>query len=370
MNMLDYLTWRGDLTFAQSEFGEVDNLILCYLVYVNLDGIAPGMGEGAVTVRELSQHFFERYTKNELKKDKSFIRFAPKVLESMAQTERFGDLLVRNYVNIIDPEKMLQFAALEIELGDGSTFIAYRGTDDTIIGWKEDFYLSRGEAPAEKEAIAYLNEVGAVSRQKIRIGGHSKGGNLAIYAAACCEASIQGRILKIYNNDGPGFTKEFFEKPGLQKVRDRIRRYIPESSIIGMLLEHVAEPIVIQSSQKGVMQHDAFSWEVLGPSFVHCEEVSNFAIGMDKSIKDWLAQVEGEQRQQVIDDLFSVLEATQAATLTELQDGGFKNIRTIIKEIEEMDSDSKGVLQNLLKEMMSNIPQMIGITDRFGLAKK
>lgn len=395
MNMLDYLVWRGDLTFAQSELNEVDNLILCYLVYVNLDGIAPGIGEGTMTVRELSQRFFEQYTDEDLEKDKSFIRFAPKVLKAMAKTERFGGLLVQNYVNKIDLEKTLQFAALEILIGDGTTFIAYRGTDDTIIGWKEDFYLSKGEVPAEKEAVAYLNAVGVAGIRaaapesgemvyavraaeraaeteaaKIRIGGHSKGGNLAVYAAACCEETIQDRILEIYNNDGPGFTKEFFEKPGLKRVRGRIRRYIPESSIIGMLLEHVAEPTVIQSTQKGVMQHDGLSWEAAGPSFVHCERISNFAAGMNKSINNWLAQIEGEQREQIIDDLFAALDATQAVTLTELQDGGMKNIRTIVKAVEEMDSDSKGALQNLLKEMVSNIPQMLGITELLNGIKK
>lgn len=370
MNILDYLAWRGDLTFAQSEFNEVDNLILCYLVYVNMDGIAPGMGEGAMTVSELSRHFFRRYTEKDLKKDKSFIRFAPIILKKMARTERFGNLLVRNYVNKVDMEKMLQFAAIKIELGDDTTFIAYRGTDDTIVGWKEDFYLSDGEVPAGGEAFAYLNAVGRMDEQTIYIGGHSKGGNLGIYAATFCEPEIQERISVIYNNDGPGFPKVFFENPGWERVRGKIKRLIPESSIIGMLLEHRVEPIVIQSCTKGVMQHDGLSWEVLGASFVHCEEISNFAVGMNESISGWLAQIKDEQREQIIDDLFSVLEATQATTLTELQDGGIKNIRTIKKEIDEMNSDSKEALQELLREMMQNIPQMMGIAERFGLKKK
>lgn len=371
MNMLDYLAWRGDLNFAQSEFGEVDNLILCYLVYVNLDGIAPGMGEEVMTVRSLSERFFERYPEKVLEKDKSFIRFAPKVLKAMAQTERFGNLLVENYVNKIDLEKTLQFAAMEILLNDGTTYIAYRGTDDTIVGWKEDFYLSRGEVPAEKEAVVYLNTVGAArDTEKIRIGGHSKGGNLAIYAAAFCKREIQNRILEIYNNDGPGFTKVFFEQPEFQNIRGRIRRYVPESSLIGMLLDHIVDPIVIKSSQKGVMQHDGFSWEVLGPTFVHRKRLSNFALAVDKGIRNWLAKIPDEQRDQIINDLFSVLEATEAVTLTELQDGGIKNIRIIMKEVEEMDSDSKGALQDLLKEVLQRIPQMLGITEVRSLIKK
>lgn len=365
MNMLDYLKWRGDLTFAQSGFCEVDNLLLCHLIYVNLDKVAPEMGEEAVSIRELSRRFFERHTEEELGQDKSFVRFAPYILKGMAQTERFGGLHVQNYVNKIDQEKLLQFAAVEILLGNGTRFIAYRGTDDTIVGWKEDFNLSRGEVPAEKEAVRYLNKVGNGKRrgmvQDLRIGGHSKGGNLAVYAAACCEKEIQERIQEIYDNDGPGFMRSFIERPEVQRVRDRIRRYIPESSIIGMLLEHAAEPLVIRSDQKGVLQHDGFSWEVEGPSFVHCAKISHFAEGMDRSIRDWLAEVKDEQRQQVIDDLFGVLEVTEAATLTELQNGGIRNIRAILKAVEEMDSDSREILQDLFKKMVQNIPQMLGI---------
>ena len=402
MNMLDYLVWRGDLTFAQSEFNEVDNLILCYLVYVNLDGIAPEMGEEAVSVRQLSETFFTRYSEKELEKDKSFIRFAPVVLKEMAQTRRFGDLLVQNYVNKVDLEKMLQFAAMEIQLGDGTTFVAYRGTDDTIVGWKEDFYLSRGVVPAEKEAVDYLNHVGEMHRrlqlqvaeqkgkqkfslffrrkkkesceevtiQDIRIGGHSKGGNLAIYAAAYCDEAIQNHIMEVYSNDGPGFMKEFLEYPGFQKICGRIRRYVPESSIIGMLLYHSVEPIVIESSQKAVMQHDGFSWEVSGPAFVRCEGLSNFALAMDQAIRNWLEQIPQGRREAIICDLFSVLEATDAVTLTELQDGGIKNIRVIMKAVEAMDTDSKGVVQNLLKEILQNVPQMLGIKELANLAKR
>lgn len=402
MNMLDYLVWRGDLTFAQSEFNEVDNLILCYLVYVNLDGIAPEMGEEAVSVRQLSETFFAQYSEKELEKDKSFIRFAPVVLKEMAQTRRFGDLLVQNYVNKVDLEKVLQFAAMEIQLGDGTIFVAYRGTDDTIVGWKEDFYLSRGVVPAEKESVDYLNLVGEMHRrlqlqaaeqkgkqkfslfsrrkkkesceeipvQDIRIGGHSKGGNLAIYAAAYCDEAIQNHIKEVYSNDGPGFMKEFLEHPGFQKICGRIRRYVPESSIIGMLLYHSVEPIVIASSQKAVMQHDGFSLEVSGPAFVRCEGISNFALAMDQAIRNWLEQIPQERREAIICDLFSVLEATNAVTLTELQDGGIKNIRIIMKAVESMGTDSKGVVQDLLKEILQNVPQMLGIKELANLSKR
>lgn len=382
MNMIDYLAWRGDLTFAQSEFNEVDNLLLCYLAYVNLDQVAPGMGEKPMTVKTLADCFFGRYSRDELENDKSFIRMAPAVLFEMAKTKRFQNLLVQNYVNKVDMEKMLQFAAMEILLGDGTSYVAYRGTDDTIVGWKEDFYLSRGKVPAEEEALIYLNQVCGGKKKslvhkilpkslgkkekKIRIGGHSKGGHLAIYAAAACEPEIQERILQVYCNDGPGFLQDFTETEGMLAIRDRIHRIVPESSVIGMLLNHMVDPIVIKSSQSTIMQHDGFSWEVEGPKFVRCKERSTFSKVLDEAIQTWLAQIPEEKREPVIRDLFSVLEATGAETLTELQDGGMKNLRILMKQIDGMDSESKGVLQDLLREIVQRVPQMLGIADRPG----
>lgn len=386
MNMIDYLSWRGDLTFAQSGFNEVDNLLLCYLAYVNLDQVAPGLGEEPITIQELSDRFFQHFTEEELKKDKSFIRCAPAVLYEMARSKRFGNLQVQNYVNKIDLEKMLQFAAIEVLLGDGSIFVAYRGTDDTIVGWKEDFYLSRGIVPAEEEAVGYLNQVGAMRKKslidkllpghsakmdpKIRIGGHSKGGHLAIYAAACCEKRIQNCILEVYSNDGPGFLQDFTETEGMLRIQDRIKRIVPESSVIGMLLNHVVEPTVIKSSQNTIMQHDGFSWEVMGPSFERCEELSTFSVVLDDAIQTWLEQIPEEKREPVIRDLFSVLEATGAETLTELQDGGVRNLRILMKQIDSMDSESKGVLQDLLREIVQRVPQMLGISEKLNAIKR
>ena len=386
MNMIDYLKWRGDLTFSQSEFNEVDNLLLCYLIYVNLDGVAPGEGESPITIRELSERFFGKYGEEELKKDKSFIRFAPAVLHEMAKTSRFGTLRVKNYVNKIDLEKMLQFAAMEICLSDDSSFIAYRGTDDTIVGWKEDFFLSRGKVLAEEEAVSYLNRVGMSARKtildklfperyasksvKLRIGGHSKGGHLAIHAAAYCDLDIQDRILEVYSNDGPGFLQNVENDCKLQAVRKKVKRIVPEYSVIGMLMNPVCDPVIVRSTQKTIMQHDGFSWEVEGPAFVKVKELSNFSVVLDEAIRAWLDGIPEWQREAVIQDLFAVLEATGAETLTELQDGGMKNFRILVKRIDGMDSESKIILQDLLKEIVQRVPQLLGMSERIGGIKK
>ena len=153
-------------------------------------------------------------------------------------------------------DEQFQFAALEVVLDDGTSYIAYRGTDDTIVGWKEDFQLSAGVVPAQRKAADYLNEVAGNSMRKLWVGGHSKGGNLAVYAAAMCEPNVQERIEVVYCNDGPGFLGTFLTTSGFQRILPKIQRFVPEASVIGMILEHGDEPTVISSSQKGILQHD------------------------------------------------------------------------------------------------------------------
>ncbi|XCP84803.1 DUF2974 domain-containing protein [Roseburia hominis] len=352
-NIIDYLRWRGDLTFAQSPFNNVDNLILSQLSYVNLDGIAPGEGEEGIPIEELSDIFFQKYSPEELKKDRSFLRRAPEIIKEMAKTVRYRDAVVKNFVNRIDEEKELQFAALEICLSDGTSYIAYRGTDDTIVGWKEDFNLSKGVILSEEAAVIYLDHFGELSRGQLRIGGHSKGGNLAVYAAAMCKTKVQEKILKVYDNDGPGFADNFLEQEGFLRMKSRVERLIPEGSIIGMLLDHAVEPRYIASSQTGVRQHDGFTWQVLGPDFIYKKALNKRAALFNETLDNWLHNLEEEERNALISDFFSVMEVTGASTLTELQDGGLRNIRLMLRQIEQLNPETRERVDELIKALVS-----------------
>ena len=152
-NIMDYIEWRGDLSFTQSEFNDVDNLILACFSYVNLDGIPEAASQNGIELKALTEKFLQLHTEKELKEDKSFIRFAPFMMLEMAKTERFGQCVIRNYVNEIVAEEAQQFSAVEICLSDGTSYISFRGTDDTIVGWKEDFNLSTGVVPAQERCF-------------------------------------------------------------------------------------------------------------------------------------------------------------------------------------------------------------------------
>lgn len=346
-NIMDYISWRGDLSFEQSQFNEVDNLILACFSYVNLDGISAVTKQKGIGLKKLTKEFKKLHTMKELEADKSFIRLAPFMMMEMAKSVRFGKCVVRNYVNDIVTEAEQQFAAMEIVLEDGTSYVSFRGTDDTIIGWKEDFNLSTGVVPAQKRAIEYLQKISEHTDGMLRVGGHSKGGNLAIYGSVMCKSAHE-KILEIYSNDGPGFSREFQELPETKEMMPKIIRIIPEYSIIGTLLEHEKEPVIVASSSKGLLQHDAFSWEVQGPALVRRDSLNKTALRFIEILHKWIDGMDTEQKRLLIEDLFATLQASGYENLSEVQSGGLKSLAAMVKRVEKFAPESRGMMQELL----------------------
>lgn len=346
-NIMDYISWRGDLSFEQSQFNEVDNLILACFSYMNLDGISAVTKQKGIGLKKLTKEFMKLHTMKELEADKSFIRLAPFMMMEMAKSVRFGKCVVRNYVNDIVTEAEQQFAAMEIVLEDGTSYVSFRGTDDTIIGWKEDFNLSTGVVPAQKRAIEYLQKISEHTDGMLRVGGHSKGGNLAIYGSVMCKSAHE-KILEIYSNDGPGFSREFQELPETKEMMPKIIRIIPEYSIIGTLLEHEKEPVIVASSSKGLLQHDAFSWEVQGPALVRRDSLNKTALRFIEILHKWIDGMDMEQKRLLIEDLFATLQASGYENLSEVQSGGLKSLAAMVKRVEKFAPESRGMMQELL----------------------
>ena len=346
-NIMDFISWRGDLSFEQSQFNEVDNLILACFSYVNLDGISAVTKQKGIGLKKLTEEFMKLHTMKELEADKSFIRLAPFMMMEMAKSVRFGKCVVRNYVNDIVTEAEQQFAAMEIVLEDGTSYVSFRGTDDTIIGWKEDFNLSTGVVPAQKRAIEYLQKISEHTDGMLTVGGHSKGGNLAIYGSVMCKSAHE-KILEIYSNDGPGFSREFQELPEMKEMMPKIIRIIPEYSIIGTLLEHEKEPVIVASSSKGLLQHDGFSWEVQGPALVRRDSLNKTALRFIEILHKWIDGMDTEQKRLLIEDLFATLQASGYENLSEVQSGGLKSLAAMVKRVEKFAPESRGMMQELL----------------------
>ena len=354
-NLLDYLAWRGDLTLDQDSFNSIDALILSCLSYVNFDKVVPSKSQGKITIEKASEKFFSLHSEEELAQDKSFISFAPSMLRALGQSERFKNAYLSNYVDDTDISREIQFAAIEIDTSDDRVFISFRGTDDTIIGWKEDFNLSFMTVPAENEAAAYLEKVMKGRLDKVRLGGHSKGGHLAVYAALAANSDLTSRIENIYNFDGPGFNHEAMESDQFKTIKPKISKFIPESSIVGRLLENTVEPVVIKSTELGIMQHDPLSWQLEGKQFTTCafpDKISNL---FDETMTTWLGEMSFEQRKVFVDELFSVFEASGCENLSMLTKVGVKGTKAMISRMREIRNDSGARVKTLMKLFFVNI---------------
>ncbi len=347
-NVCDYVRWRGDLTLEQSEFNEIDNLILARFSYFPFDKI---IRENEIaTIKELSR----RFSNQDVTKLPILWKDDVELFPLMGNSKRFGGMLATKYINKIDAEQEKQFSAITVLMPNDIIYVSYRGTDNTIVGWKEDFNMSfKSHIASQISAKQYLEEIAKeYPSSKIIIGGHSKGGNIAVYAATFASKDVKDRIINVYNNDGPGFCEDVIETPEYQEILPRVHTYIPQSSIIGRLMNHKEKYTIVESVQKGIMQHDLYSWQVLGKEFVTLKKLTNESEFIDKTIKDWLENVEPEKREQVIDAVFEILNTTEAQTMKELKANWFANAKTILGTYKNIDSDTKEMVWQTVNELL------------------
>lgn len=345
-NILDYLAWRGDITLAQSPFNPVDSLILSVLSYLPFDGIVPAQfDKKGPTIAAAHSEFAARDQAGlPIRADDDV-----QLLAALATSARFSGMRLSGYAGKLSEARQEQFAALTIQTGDGCTYVSFRGTDHSLVGWKEDFNMSfMSPVPAQRDAVAYLEGAARHIRGPFRVGGHSKGGNLAVYASAFCDRRIQKRIVGVYSNDGPGFDESVISTQGFRDIKERVSAFVPQSSIIGMLLEHTERYVIVHSNQKGIMQHDPYSWSILGRGFVVMDTVSNSSLFIDKTLTQWIKSMDPAQRARFINALYEILSATDIKDITELPTDWFKRARSAGEALRSIDDDTrKALLQTL-----------------------
>ena len=304
-SMFDYIQWRGDLSFAQDPPNSVDALIFSSLAYIQFDGRVKNEPLVPVSLREAAEEYFALADHEE----RIRVKHDLELLHEAAASVRFGHTKIYLYRDLFIPEQETQFAAMTFLLDDGSAFLAFRGTDYSLVGWKEDFNMSfQQTVPAQRLAVQYTREVAAEYSVPLRLGGHSKGGNLAVFAAARSSPMVQQQILEVYNNDGPGFTSYMMGDPGYLAIVPRIRTYIPQSSVIGMLLEHEEPYTVVRSKSVSLLQHDPYSWEVMGRELEQMQDVTENSQFLDTTIKTWFAEMTNQERNQLVDVMFTLLD--------------------------------------------------------------
>ncbi len=352
-NISDYLTWRGDIAFYQDPFNEVDNLVLAELVYTNFAGIVPGRNsEESISIQEAYEKFWELHTEEEILDSNSTTKMAPFLLKQLAESRRFGKMRLRGYVNEIDFASQSQFSVVTFLLEDDTAYVAYRGTDNTIVGWKEDFNMAfLDHTPGQIAAVNYLDEQSIYMPMDIRVGGHSKGGNFAVFASAFCQESVQDSIIAVYSNDGPGFSEGVSDEEGYKRILSRVISTVPESSIVGMLLENDLKHKVVLSSEKGAMQHDAMSWQVERNHFVEADQLSDTSLVLDETLKNWIFGLGKEQREQFVSILFDTITASGAVTLDDIFSNKVEFVTEAAKALRDLSKEQQKQLREVLRHL-------------------
>ena len=353
----DYLRWRGDLLLTQDSFNEVDNLLLCIVSYIDFRRVeklrsydiadAMYMGDVCALLTEADEQL-----------GLSPEDYIP-VMRAMSKTPRFRDVKMFAFEHLHDEEKVMQFAAVSFLLPDESVFVAYRGTDTTLVGWQEDFNMSYLDAvPAQTRATEYAVAVAdSCKKMPLRLGGHSKGGNLAAWAAIHLPEKLQEkRLIEAYNNDGPGFSKAVLRSEEYRRAEEKIHTFIPESSIVGMLLEHAEDYTIIDSTNRSLMQHEPLSWNVLGKRFIYLGQRSEAAQLSDNVVSEWLEKMTIDERREFVTAIGDILSlGGKVKTLDDLRDGGLGSGVALMKEYIGADEKKKKLIGEIMKRLATDM---------------
>lgn len=353
-NIINYAETQLE-TFIQREFNAVDSLILSQLSYINFDKLVgtinTNYSETSITIRDLLKaEYFPYIFKDIINADST-----KKLLFFLAANPRFRDIEIRYFHAKLDLKSEEQFAAITFILNNIDAYICFRGTDFSIIGWKEDFNMSfMTPVPSQLEGINYVNTIAKLIPQNIYIGGHSKGGNIAVYSALKSNKRLQNRIRKIFSHDGPGFTKEIIDSLEFHKIESKINKTLPSSALIGMLLENHEEYYVVKSNKPtGLLQHDPFSWEISNNDFYYIDKMTYGANYLNNTIKEWLNNTSAEKRKIFIDALFSIFNSTKHDNFLDISENWKDNIPIILSSFKDMDEDIKTIIIELLKDFTS-----------------
>ena len=344
-NLIDYLAWRGDIPFSVSPWNEVDGLMCAVLSYLNFHGLQDHRGW---TLREAKRI--------DLLIEAQGNTFGPrkKMFEAMAETARFGDCRMHHFIALTDEDASMQFSAMCMDLPDDTKAVVFRGTDNTLVGWREDLNMSyQTRVPAQQAAAYYLLKAAKLTDRPIRLIGHSKGGNLAVYAGASMPERIQNRIESIWSYDGPGMNLDVSRSDGFTRIRDKIHSYIPQTSIIGLLMEYYRPYTVVHSIAKGLEQHDPMSWQVYGEHFEEMESIDRTASVVCETLHEMLTNSTPEQRAAFVDTLFHLADNTNATRMSDILNEKFRSLVKMAGGRKELDPETRRVFTRLMGQAVT-----------------
>ena len=347
-NIQAHVRENGTQTLKERSFDTLDSLALTQLAYMPMEGL---MQSGKTTTVEMLWHFIS------LAYLDAFPTFYQRkcyfFLQSCAARKRYANLRILDYQNDVDPDQETQFSACTFALPGGARYIAFRGTDLSITGWKEDFNMSFMTVPAQIKAVEYLNRAANAFHGKLYLGGHSKGGNLALYAASHTPADIRKRIKQVYSFDGPGVDKDTLDSPAYQAMHSRVQSYIPQSSVIGMLLCYHPDYMVVRSGAVGLMQHDVFTWEIEDGEFKQLQEMNLSTRVSSEAFNLWLDQHTGEERRFMVDVIFKIVSGIGADDVSPLLEDFKGSSLKMFSAFNKLDFETRTKAMRMLAGLLS-----------------
>lgn len=337
-NMVEYA--RKNLkSFQEEPLNEVDFLIFSWLVYLNVH-------QGTETLKDLLKaEYFEEMLEMVWTPDEMY-----ELIAACAASPRFRGVRISHYRNEVIADINLQFAAAVFSIDENHHVVSFRGTDWTVAGWKEDAMLSLDDpVPAQETALSYMDEVSKGCEGRLYVIGHSKGGNIAVYASSFTSEEVQERIEEIYSFDGPGLQKSELESAGYKKIRERIRKFVPQSSYFGMLFETDIEQKVITSNNIGLLQHNPISWKVEGNQLAGKKKPSVVSSFLNEHIKNWIDTLSEDERRLLIHAMFDTFEELNVEDISEVVENPKKYIPLFVKAERNMDDERKALLKEAVR---------------------
>ena len=348
--VLDYLRAYGDFSFREKPMNEVDSLALCQLSYLKFDGLVPDVRDNkrAVTLKSLAEHEdFDR-----LFSDVRYEKVNRELIQGMLAGKRYRNLKLNYYVNLVEKQWETQFSAVTYILEDGTVYVAYRGTDENIVGWKENLNMAfSSPIPGQEYSVKYLDTVAGRLHKPFYLGGHSKGGNLAVYSAMKCSSELKERIIRVYCLDGPGFRPEVLADGGYEAIADRVVKILPHSSLVGMLFETDMHFQVVESKTFGLAQHDPYTWLVEEDHLVRVDHIYERTKRMDGTLNQWILSLNEQQLRVFVDTLYQVISASQADNLIDFTADWKKSMNGMLAAIKEVDEETMGMLKEILRAL-------------------
>ena len=355
-NMLDYIKEFGHVSFEERAFSEIDALVLTELEYLPLENVVPSdeNGENFVTVKEITEYMQEH--KQELFDENPMMITEERheVSQVIADAPRFQSLKFFGVVSEWDKDTTKQFAAVTVEVEPSVRLVVFRGTDETLIGWKEDFLMTYSPlVAAQTDAKEYLAKQASLWGGDLMVSGHSKGGNLALYAAATQEEDVQLRIVDIFCFDSPGLYRSVLETKGYQNIVPLAMRYIPQDALVGLMLESEVPYVIVKSDAVGAMQHSAMTWGIEDGQFIKVDKLTKNSLLNDQTFKKWTESVSDEELELFWNVFFELLFTVGIETVNDVYGQFMHYVQEFLKAAGEMDEEKRELLTRVALLLVS-----------------